>query len=142
MLPLKDIRERIEAAGIPGIKRVHGALQLGIAMERGQYAGDAYVMLQSRAAGPNTLISRTSQMVKARFSVLQQVRYANSETGEQHADEFELRSEAIIGVLLGWTPDNVNFSPFTYVLGRLLDTDGNAAIWVDEFETEYQIRSN
>lgn len=139
MLPLKDIRNRLEAAAVPGIKRVLGATQLSTAIERGQFTGDAYVALQSRNGGPNTLINRTQQRVSVRFSVIQVVRHANSESGEPQADEIELRSEAVIAALLGWTPDSA-FAPMTYVLGRLLDTDGTTAIWVDEFETSFLIR--
>ena len=140
MVPLKDIRDRIQSASVPGIKRVLGAVQLNVALERGQFSGDAYVTLQSRTAQPNSLVNRTQQLVKARVAVLQVVRYANSESGEPQADEIEVRSEAVILALLGWTPDPL-FSPFTYVAGRLLDSDGSNAIWVDEFETDYLLRS-
>ncbi len=140
MVPLKDIRDRIQNAAVPGVKRVLGAVQLNVALERGQFSGDAYVTLQSRTALPNTLVNRTQQQVKARVAVLQVVRYANSDTGEPQADEIEIRSEAVIQALLGWTPDPA-FAPFTYVAGRLLDAEGSNAIWVDEFETDYLMRS-
>ncbi|MCK9193864.1 MAG: hypothetical protein M0P19_08335 [Nevskia sp.] len=139
MIPFSAIRTHLVQAGITGIQRVHGAVQLAVAIERGQFDADAYVSLQSRAAEPNNLVNAVQQKVTARLAVISVIRSAGDPTGERQAEDIETRSNEIIGALLNWSPD-LALSPFVYAGGRLLDFDGSAVVWADEFETDYFIR--
>lgn len=139
MVPLKAIRERIERAGIRDVRRVHGAAQMAVAMERGQFDADAYVTLLQRQAGKNVLVNAVQQEVAARIAVISIIKVAGDATGEKQADLVEARSDAVTQSLLGWSPAS-GYSLFTAASSRLLDFDGQAVIWADEFETTYLIR--
>lgn len=139
MVPLKAIRTHLEGAGIRDVRRVHGSVQLAAAIERGQFDADAYVTLLLRQAGKNSLINSVQQEVTARIAVVSIIKAAGDAIGEKQADLVEARSDAVTQSLLGWSPA-AGFSPFTAANSRLLDFDGQAVIWADEFETTYLIR--
>lgn len=142
MIPLATIRLRLQSSNLQGIQRVQGAAQLSVAIERQQFDADAYVTLQEVKAKANTLINRVSQQLTARIGVVQIVREAGSPTGASQGDALELRRDALIAALLGWSPDVPNgYSPMVYAGGKLLDFDGVNLVWADEFETDFLLRS-
>ncbi len=138
---LPAVRDRLQSAEVRGIKKVHGALQLNVALALLQFDADAYVVQRSKVPAPNTLVNAVQQRLTVRFAVITVTRFANSKTGEQQADEVELKSEAVVAALLGWSPDASRVQPLSYAGGTPLDGGDDVAIWADEFETSYLIRS-
>lgn len=138
---LPAVRERLRGAEVPGVKQVRGAVQLNAALALLQFDADAYVLQRNKTPAPNSLVNAVQQRLTVRLAVLTVTRYANSRTGEEQADEIEIKSDAVVAALLGWSPDATRLQPLTYAGGAPLDGGDDVALWVDEFETSYLIRS-
>lgn len=135
---LQPVRDRL-AAEIPEFKRVAGAAELTIALQRGQFTDTAYVAQTEVIAGKNRIATGHSQEETTRFSVAYWVRDVSDADGQAAMDAQEAWRLKVVNALIGWapTPDHGTVS---YRGGKLLAFRNGGLLWADEFTTAYLLR--
>jgi hypothetical protein len=138
MLAVESIVARLTTQGV--FKTVHGALELAAAIERKQFAAEAYVMLTAASPDKNELINAVSQRLAEEYSILFWARAINDPTGAAALNAIGTTRDAIVAALLGWQPDSAR-APLTYAGGSLGQFVGGGILWEEQFVTDSYMRS-
>lgn len=138
MLAVESIVARLTTQAV--FQTVHGALELAAAIERKQFAAEAYVMLTAAKPDSNDLINAVSQRLTEEYSILFWSRAPNDPTGAAALTAIGTRRTAILAALLGWAPDSER-APFVYAGGQLGQFVAGGVLWEEQFTTESYVRA-
>ncbi len=138
MIPTIDIRNRLKAS-VPAFTTVSGAASIQAAIQRQQFDGQAYVLVLNKKPAENKLVNAVSQMTTATISVMYWSTDVSDSTGEATSDANEDIVDAIALALLNWSPSET-YSNFEYAGGRLVQFTDSAALYAEEFTTQFLVR--
>lgn len=140
-LDLADVVERLALSSI--LKRVGGAADFAAAQNdlKGKMPA-AYVLPLSASAGPNLYATTAmEQSLSEEFAVILAVQNLRDARGEASLGNLRTARQAVLGQLLGWTPDAATFDLFEFSGGRLLALEDAVMWWQDQYRTRSLIRA-
>jgi hypothetical protein len=85
----------------------------------------------------------TVQTVTSTFRVLAGFTKIGARFGDDQSGPVEDVSAAVLGAIVGWTPDSASASPFQFVSSGLVELDfkAGAMLWAYEFSTRTHVRA-
>lgn len=119
----------------PILSSVGGGVSLAAVQRAPRRKPAAWVLPAQEVAGQNRLATvAVRQTMTYRFGVLVCVQNARDSRGDAARDDLLVVREEVLSALLGWSPA-AGFDPVTFGSGSMLQLDGIAIWWQDEFIT-------
>lgn len=116
-----------------GFNTIGGAADLDAAIERLPNTPAAFVLPLAEQGGKPQLLGQHSQRISKAFGVVLVVSNLQDATGAASTSELEVKRQAVLTALAGWSPNPPSSGPVAFTGGRLLRFDQGRLWWVDEF---------